>query len=225
MGKHSSGARGLTGNRTVVLSFAGMSKGEQTREAILDTALSLASTGGLAGLSIGSLATAVGLSKSGLFAHFGSKEDLQVAVLATAVDRFVAEVVSPALRRPRGEPRVRAMFDNWLAWSQAAYLPGGCPFLAVASELDDRPGRVRDFLVQAQRDWLDGIATAARIAVTEGHFRADLEPAQFAYELYSIILAYHQFHRLLRDPRTEERCRSAFEGLIARSRAPHTAGR
>ena len=194
-------------------------KGAQTREAILDTALSLASVGGLTGLSIGSLAREVGLSKSGLFAHFGSKEELQIAVLQTAADRFVAEVVTPALRQPRGEPRVRALFAGWLAWESAAFLPGGCPFVAASSELDDRPGPVRDYLVQSQRDWLDALATAARIAVAEGHFRPDLDPVQFAYEMYSTILAFHQFHRLLRDPATEERCRRAFEGLLARSRS------
>jgi AcrR family transcriptional regulator len=195
-----------------------VAKGEQTRDAILDTALVLASTGGLESLSIGALAQAVGLSKSGLFAHFGSKEDLQIAVLRTAAERFVAEVIAPALRAPRGEPRVRALFGRWLDWEQG-YLPGGCPFLAVASELDDRPGRVRDYLVQSQRDWLDALANAARIAVAEGHFRADLDCDQLAYELYSIILAFHQFHRLLRDPSTGDRCRRSFEELLARSRA------
>ena len=195
-----------------------VSKGAETREAILDTALSLASTGGLEALSIGTLARAVGLSKSGLFAHFGSKEDLQIAVLRTAVDRFVAEVVSPALRQPRGEPRLRALFENWLVWEQATFLPGGCPFLAVSCELDDRPGRVRDFLVQTQRDWLDTIATAVRIAITEGDFAGTVSPEQFAYEAYSVILAYHQYHRLLHDSRAEERCRLSFESLLDRSR-------
>ncbi|HEV8630413.1 MAG TPA: TetR/AcrR family transcriptional regulator [Thermoanaerobaculia bacterium] len=199
--------------------MSAMSKGATTREAILDKALALASTGGLDGLSIGELAREVGLSKSGLFAHFGSKEDLQIAILRTAVARFIAEVVSPALRKPRGEPRVRALFESWVVWEQATFLPGGCPFLAVSCELDDRPGPVRDFLVQSQRDWLDTIATAVRIAIGEGHFAKDVDPEQFAYELYSLILAYHQFRRLLRDPRTDERCRLAFEQLLERSRS------
>jgi AcrR family transcriptional regulator len=195
-----------------------VSKGAATREAILDTALALASTGGLEALSIGELARKVGLSKSGLFAHFGSKEELQVAVLRTAVERFVAEVISPALREPRGEPRVRALLERWLAWEQASFLPGGCPFLAVSCELDDRPGPVRDFLVQAQRDWLDALATAVRIAVVEGHFAAGVDPDQVAYEFFSGILGYHQLHRLLRDPLAEQRCRQAFEALLERSR-------
>jgi AcrR family transcriptional regulator len=196
-----------------------VTKGADTRGAILDIALALASTGGLEGLSIGNLAQAVGLSKSGLFAHFGSKEELQLAVLRTAVDRFVAEVIAPALREPRGEPRVRALFERWLGWETATYLPGGCPFIAVSNELDDRPGPVRDYLVQSQRDWLDALANAARIAVAEGHFRADLDADQFAYEVYSGILAFHQFYRLLRDPSTGDRCRRAFEQLVQRSRA------
>ena len=193
-------------------------KGAQTREAILETALALASVDGLTGLSIGTLAREVGLSKSGLFAHFGSKEELQLAVLQTAVERFVAQVVTPSLREPRGEPRVRAMFARWLEWEQSKSLPGGCPFLAAAAEMDDRPGPVRDYLVSSQRDWLDAIATTARIAVVEGHFREDLDPVQFAYEAYSTALGFHQFHRLLRDPDAWERCRVAFEKLLDRSR-------
>lgn len=200
-----------------------MSKGEQTRSTILDTALSEASTVGLGGISIGGLAKKVELSKSGLFAHFGSKEDLQLQILATARDRFVATVIAPALRLPRGEPRVRGLFENWLVWSEAAFLPGGCPFIATANEVDDVPGPLRDFLVQSQRDWLDTLATAARIAVDEGHFRADLDVEQFAYDFYSIALAYHHFHRLLEDPATVERCRSAFESLTERSAAAPSA--
>jgi len=190
-------------------------KGEQTREAILDRALSLASTGGLDNLSIGTLAREVGLSKSGLFAHFGSKEDLDLAVMKTAVDRFVTNVVTPALRQPRGEPRVKALFEHWLAWERATYLPGGCPFLAVASELDDRPGPVRDFVVQAQRDWLDALATAARIAVHEGHFRADLDVEQFAFEFNNLGLGFNFAHRLLDDAHARQRTKAAFESLVA----------
>lgn len=199
-----------------------MSKGEETRTAILDTALALASTGGLEGLSIGGLAREVGLSKSGLFAHFNSKENLQLQVLETAEGRFVAEVVLPAIRQPRGEPRVRALFDNWLDWTKASFLPGGCPFVATTVELDDRPGPLRDHLVDAQSRWLATLARAASIAVEEGHFRPDLDTEQFAYELYSVLLAYHLFRRLLRDPRAEARCRSAFERLLASARPPAT---
>lgn len=197
---------------------AATTKGEETRALILDTALRMVSRLGLEALSIGGLAGEVGMSKSGLFAHFDSKEDLQLAVLQTAVDRFIAEVISPALKAPRGEPRVRALFEGWMDWEDAEYQPGGCVFLATANELDDRPGPLRDQLAASQRDWLEALATAARIAVEEGHFREDLDTRQFAYDLYSIILAYHHFSRLLRDPDAEARARRAFDGLMATSR-------
>lgn len=195
-----------------------MSKGATTRGVILDQALAMASTLGLEGLSIGSVAKEVGMSKSGLFAHFRSKEEMQTQVLQTAVDRFIETVVAPALREPRGEPRVRAIFSQWLAWAEASWLPGGCLFIASAIEFDDRPGPLRDFLVAAQRDWLDALATTARIAVEEGHFRADLDTAQFAYELYSIALSYHHFQRLMRDPKAHDRAANAFEDLLQKSR-------
>ena len=196
-----------------------MRKGEQTRQTILDAALAEASLAGLAGLSIGSLAEKVEMSKSGLFAHFSSKEDLQLRVLQTARDRFIEDVIVPALQQPRGEPRVRALFENWLSWTESQHLPGGCPFVSAAVELDDQPGALRDYLVQSQRDWLDTLATAARISVEEGHFRQDLDPQRFAFEFYSIILAYYHFSRLLEDPQTPERCRVSFEDLLARTRA------
>ena len=154
---------------------AGMAKGEETRRAILDHALQVATTEGLEGLTIGRLAQDLRLSKSGLFAHFGSKEDLQLQVLETAIERFAEAVVRPALARPRGEPRVRALFENWLDWAEASFLPGGCVFIAAANELDDRPGALRDLLVSSQQQWLAVIARAARIAQEEGHFRADLD--------------------------------------------------
>lgn len=192
-----------------------MSKGEETRAAILERAFASASRVGLEGLTIGGLADEVGLSKSGLFAHFDSKEALQLQVLETAAERFVETVVAPALKAPRGEPRVRALFERWMDWEEAAFQPGGCIFIATANELDDRPGPVRDRLVALQEDWLEALATAARIAVSEGHFREDLDARQFAYDLYALILAYHHFSRLLHDPAAEERARSSFEALLA----------
>ncbi len=191
-----------------------MTKGDETKAAILPQAMALASQKGLEALSIGELAKVVGMSKSGLFAHFDSKENLQLQVLATAAEYFVETVVSPAFKAPRGIPRLRALFDNWLRWAHDPNLPGGCLFLAVANELDDRPGPVRDRLVAYQRDWFDTLANAARIAIKEGHFRDDLDGAQFAYDFYSVILAYHHFHRLIRDPQAETRARSGFERLL-----------
>lgn len=196
-----------------------MAKGEATREVILGKALSMATRTGLEGLTMGSLAKEVKLSKSGLFAHFQSKEQLQLDVLETAVARFIETVVAPALRERRGEPRVRALFDRWLEWEDAPFLPGGCPFVALASELDDKPGPIRDRLVGYQRDWLQSLATAARIAMDEKHFRADLDPDQFAFNLYAIILSYHYYSRLLRDPAAVAMAQRAFESLLAASRA------
>src|SRR4051812_25698293 len=160
-----------------------MAKGEETRQTILARAFELAIVVGVSGLSIGRLAEATGLSKSGLFAHFGSKEALEVAVVEEAARQFVQEVLVPALRKPRGEPRVRALFDHWLAWGGR---PGGCFFVGASAELDDRPGPPRDALVRANKDWVDAISTAAQIAITEGHFRSDLDAQQFAFELYGI---------------------------------------
>jgi AcrR family transcriptional regulator len=196
-----------------------MAKGETTREAILERALSMATRTGIEGLTMGTLAKEAKLSKSGLFAHFQSKEQLQLDVLETAATRFIEMVIAPALREPRGEPRVRALFNRWMEWEKAPFLPGGCPFIALANELDDRPGPVRERLVAYQRDWLQALSTAARIAVAEGHFRADLDGDQLAYDLYAIILAYQHFSRLLRDPAAESRVRQGFESLIAASRA------
>lgn len=196
-----------------------MAKGETTRDAILERALSLATQTGLEGLTMGNLAKEVQLSKSGLFAHFQSKEQLQLDVLETAVSRFLEMVITPALREPRGEPRVRALFERWMTWENASFLPGGCPFIALANELDDRPGPLRDRLVSYQRDWLQALATAARIAIAEKHFRADLDSDQFAYDLYAIILAYQHFSRLLQDPAAASRARQGFEALLAASRS------
>jgi AcrR family transcriptional regulator len=182
-----------------------MAKGEETRQAILGRAYELANVVGVSGLTIGRLAEATGLSKSGLFAHFGSKEALEVAVVEEAARQFVQDVMVPALRKPRGEPRVRALFERWLAWGDR---PGGCFFVGATPELDDRPGPPRDALVRACKDWIDALATAAEIAVTEGHFHAGLDARQFAFELYGIMLAHHTFQRFLRDTAAMDRGRS-----------------
>jgi len=195
-----------------------MAKGEETRERILQHALAIASEVGFEGLSIGELAKATDMSKSGLFAHFDSKEDLQLQALATARRSFLDTVISPAFRAPRGEPRIRALFELWLTWEEGRVTPGGCPFIVASYEYDDRPGPVRDAVVAAQRDWVDTVATAARIAVDEGHFRPDLDASQFAFEMYGVFLAFHLFHRLLADPDARRRARSAFERLIEASK-------
>ncbi len=193
-----------------------MAKGEETRNAILARAFELATVIGVSGLSIGRLAEATGLSKSGLFAHFGSKEALEIAVVEEASRQFVQEVMVPALREPRGEPRVRALFERWLAWGTR---PGGCFFVGASAELDDREGPPRDALVHACKDWIDELAKAARIAMREGHFRSDLDPEQFAFEEYGIMLGAHTFFRFLREPGSIARARHAFDNQIALARA------
>lgn len=206
-----------------------MGKGEQTREAILLHALKLATKVGFEGLTIGRLADDLKLSKSGLFAHFGSKESLQVKVLELASRRFVDEVVKPALTAPRGVRRVRALFERWLAWETSPSLPGGCPFNAAATELDDRPGPAHDYVVRAQRDWLETVANTARTAIQEGHFDADLDCEQFAYELQSIMLGYAHAARLMKDPKARARTERAFEALLhaaaAQTSTPKTGAR
>jgi AcrR family transcriptional regulator len=196
-----------------------VSKGEETRAAILDHAVALASRIGLEGLSIGDLAKETRLSKSGLFAHFESKLNLQLEVLRTSADRFVASVLAPALKKPRGIPRIRGLFENWLSWSRDDSMPGGCFFIAAANELDDQPGPLRDQLLAYQRDWISALTTAARIAVEEKQFRRNLDATQFAYDFYSILLAYHHFSRLMADRQAEARARRSFEKLIEDSRA------
>jgi AcrR family transcriptional regulator len=201
-----------------------MGRGDLTRQSILERASRMAAQVGLDAVTIGRLAGDLGLSKSGLFAHFQSKEALQVQILDFAAARFVDLVVRPALAAPRGEPRVRALFERWLDWERAVAGPGGCPFVAAASELDDKPGPARDHLVRTQRDWFETIATCFRSGVKEGHFRRDADPEQFAHDLYGVMLAYHHGAKLLRDPKIERRTRVAFENLITAARPPSRRG-
>jgi AcrR family transcriptional regulator len=164
------------------------------------------------------------MSKSGLFGHFRSKEALQIEILRFAGSQMIEAVVRPALSAPRGEPRVRELFENWLAWEQSPSLPGGCPFMAASFELDDRPGPVRDFVVQSLRDWADTLAGAARIAVQEGHFRADLDCEQFAHDCSGIALGFVHASRLIRDPKAHARAEVAFDSLLRASRASSQNG-
>lgn len=196
------------------------SKGAQTRERILERAYRLASRDGLEGLSLSRLAAESGMSKSGLFAHFDSKEQLQIEVLRQAAERFRELVWGPALRAPRGEARIRRVFDGWLRWLDDPTSPGGCVFAAASIELDDREGKPRDFLVQTQREQLGSIARAAEIAVAEGQFRPDLDAQQFAFDVYGIVASYQHQRRLLRDPEARARAERAFERILAAARRP-----
>jgi AcrR family transcriptional regulator len=196
-----------------------MGKGAETRERILDQAVRIASRDGMEGLTIGTLSSELGLSKSGLFAHFGSKDELQLQVLQAAVELFEQNVIRPALTAPRGEPRLRALMENWLTWQNNPDMPGGCLIVAASVEFDDRPGPQRDYLVHSHQRRHDFIAKAARIAIEAGHFRPDLDSEQFAFDVNSIVLGYHHAYRMLRDGKARERARAAFERLLAGSRA------
>ena len=193
-------------------------KGDLTRDRLLEAAVREASTMGLEGLSIGGLARDADMSKSGVFAHFGSKEELQIAVLGAARERFIAEVLRPALSHPRGEPRLRVLFERWLDWEAGEVMPGGCPFLAASYEFDDRPGHVRDEVARVQGELTVALACAAQLAVEVGHFRADLDVRQLAYELHGIVLSFHLHHRLLRSADSRARALAAFESLMRSAR-------
>jgi AcrR family transcriptional regulator len=197
-----------------------VSRGEITRQTILEHASGLASQVGLEGLTIGRLASDLELSKSGLFAHFQSKEALQLQVLEFAGNRFIEVAIRPSLALPRGEPRLRAVFHRWLEWPEFSGLPGGCFFVAAASELDDRPGQVRDRLVELQRDWLGFLAKGVRMSIAAGQFREDVDPEQFAQDCYGILLAFHHASRLMRDPKAGDRARRAFDNLVLAARSP-----
>jgi AcrR family transcriptional regulator len=192
-----------------------VTKGAETRERIVEHAARAASVDGLTGITIGNLASGLGLSKSGLIAHFGSKEELQVQVLEKTAERFRQKVLEPAFRARRGEPRIRALFDRWIEWISSSSAPGGCVFVSASVELDDRAGKPRDHLVAAQRQLLATVARAAQIAKEEQHFRSDLDTEQFAYEFFAIVLGFHFWKRLLRDHRAGPRAREALERLVS----------
>jgi hypothetical protein len=138
-----------------------------------------------------------------------------------ASDRFVEHVMAPSFHQARGLPRLRALFENWLRWATDPRLPGGCIFVAAAAELDDHEGPVRAYVVAQQRELLQAVARAARLSIEAGHFRRDLDVDQFAFELIGMYLAFHQAHRLLRDPRSEQRARRSFKRLIEDAAARH----
>jgi len=191
-------------------------KGERTRAAILDAALRIVSKAGLDGLTIGTLADATGMSKSGLFAHFGSREELLLAVLAHGQAEFTEVVFQPAMAKPRGLPRLKAMFTNWLDWTESAELPGGCPMIGGATEFDDKPGPVRDMLAGGQRTWIDTLKRTVRQAVDEGQLPAGTDPEQIAFEMFGIALVVHHHRRLLGYPKARARALAALDKLLSR---------
>jgi len=180
----------------------------------LEQALTLASRIGLRALSIGRLAEELGMSKSGLFGHFKSKEALELQVLELAAGEFLDDVVRLAFKEPRGEPRIRRLFENWVGWTRTNRYAGGCPFVQFSFELDDQPGSLREQLLIQQRGWMEILADSARRAIDEGHFRSDLEVEQFAHEFQALMLGYHHAARLMRDDKAEARVLRSFETLI-----------
>ncbi|WP_404384385.1 TetR/AcrR family transcriptional regulator [Knoellia locipacati] len=204
-----------------------MSKGMQTRDTALREALAQSSHVGLKGITIGTLADSLSMSKSGLFAHFRSKEQLQVDVLDYAAELFTMCVVQPALKEPRGLERLRTLVELWLGWDGYAdyAMPGGCVFISAAMEYDDEPdGPVRDRLVAQQEQWFDSMERVIRGAVREGQLREDLDVLQFAHELNGLMLGHHFAARLLRDPAARDRAYAALDRLIADAAPGPTAG-
>jgi AcrR family transcriptional regulator len=188
-------------------------KGQQTRATILEAALSLASQAGLEGLSIGALAEVTQMSKSGVFAHFGSREELQISVIREYHSRFEEEVFYPAIRQPRGLPRLRALFERWVR-RVSVELDSGCIYISGAVEFDDRPGPVRDALAAMVRDWHAALERAIAGAVKEGHLSASIDANQMLFELHGLILALHHDARFLRIPGTLDRARVGFERTL-----------
>jgi AcrR family transcriptional regulator len=176
--------------------------------------MAISSVRGLNGISIGQLATRMSMSKSGLFAHFGSKEALQLAVIEEIVGRFIRDVIRPAIAETTGLERIHAVFDSWLGWSMANDFPGGCPLVAATIELDDQEGNMRDKIAEMQSMWLECLARMAKKAVKDGDFREDLVVNQFAFELNGIGLAFNHAHRLFRDHKAESRARTFYSRLL-----------
>ena len=199
-------------------------KGRQTRATILDAALALASHMGLEGLSIGALAEVTQMSKSGVFAHFGSREELQISVVRQYDANFTEEVFQPAMKSPRGLPRLRTLFDRW--FKRVSYeIDAGCIYISGAVEFDDRPGPVRDALVSMVQTWQNALERAIRMAVAEGHLRADTDPKQVLFEVHGLILALHHDARFLRHAGADARARAAFENVLSHYTVPAPAKR
>ena len=196
-----------------------MTKKAATREAILQQALALASQVGISGLTIGSLAAASGLSKSGLFAHFGSKEALQLAVVLAAQAQFVAETVQPALALPRGMARLTALFEGWIGRLEGGCYPGGCPLLAAAYEFDDQPGAVREALVAGQRWQRDTLERLLQQACDAGELAEDCDVALLAFMLFGLVQSAHHDLQLLDSADGVALARRGFARLMAMHQA------
>ena len=192
----------------------GLQKGQQTKAAIVDAALSVATQVGLEGLSIGALAEATQMSKSGVFAHFGSREELQISVIREYHRRFEQEVFYPAMNQPRGLPRLRAMFANWMQRTSIE-IDSGCLYISGAVEFDDREGPVRDALVGSVMTWHAALRRAIQAARELGHLRADVGDDQMLFEIHGLILALHYEARFLKHPGAVARANAGFDRILA----------
>jgi AcrR family transcriptional regulator len=190
-------------------------KGQQTKAAIVDAALGLATQIGLQGLSIGAVAEITQMSKSGVFAHFGSREELQISVVREYHDRFENEVFYPALQAPRGLPRVRALFDNWMQRTSVE-IDSGCIYISGAVEFDDRPGPVRDAIASSVNTWLAAMRRAVAAAQELGHLDAAANAQQVLFEIHGLILALHYEARFLKMPGSMQRAVLGFNSVLER---------
>ncbi len=197
-------------------------KGQHTKSVIVDAALGLATQIGLEGLSIGALAEVTGMSKSGVFAHFGSREELQISVIRNYFRLFEEEVFYPALKLPRGLPRLRAMFDNWMK-RVAVEIQSGCIFISGAVEFDDRSGPVRDALASSVETWLAAIYRTVVQSKEMGHLSPAADEKQVAYEIHGLILALHYEARFLKTPGSIDRAKTGFENILKRYGASHAS--
>ena len=191
-------------------------QGDRTRRAILESAVHIASAEGLEGLTIGRLATELSMSKSGLFAHFGSKEDLQVATVEAARAIFINEVIKPAFESPEGLPRLWKLCDIWLSYVQKGVFRGGCFFAAVAAEFDSRPGPVRDRIAEIMKEWLAALRNAIVDAQNAEHLDKDIDATQLAFEFNSLELGANWAYQLYGDPKAFARAREAIRERLSR---------
>jgi AcrR family transcriptional regulator len=192
-------------------------KAESTRERILRQGLALMSQSGLTGVTLGSLADQVGMSKSGLFAHFHSKEQVQIELLQHMAQFAQAHVVQPAMSAGEGLPRLKALVNNWFGWAQRAGLPGGCPVAAGLFEFDDVEGAVRNQILAMESEWRALLKRLVQQAVNQGHLRRNLDVDQFVWELCGIYLSHHAAHRFLRAADADIRAQTAFQALLDRA--------
>lgn len=192
--------------------IVGMAKGEDTKLIVLEAGLDMASQLGLECVTIGNLAKTTNMSKSGVFAHFQSKENLQIEILHYAARLFSEGVIIPALKIKAGTPRIRSLVDNWIQW--ASELTGGCIFVSASADFSDRPGKVKDVLLHQQKEWINCLKRIAQSAVQVGDFRRDIDDDQFAFDLYSLLLGFHLYYNLLDDAEIRKRQETALVRLL-----------